>query len=186
MKKILVLGTLAIFSASAFAADLETRVAQSRLASKEFMQSLKGELQAAMKAGGPINAIQVCRIRAPQIASDISGKKGWKVARTSLKVRNSSNAPDAWERTVLQRFEAEKLAGKDPAKMEFYEVVKTGNGDVFRYMKAIPAGKLCMTCHGSNIAPELVKKIDELYPNDQARGYSPGDIRGAFTIQQGM
>jgi hypothetical protein len=31
-----------------------------------------------------------------------------------------------------------------------------------------------------------VKKIDELYPNDQARGYSPGDIRGAFTIQQGM
>ena len=70
--------------------------------------------------------------------------------------------------------------------MEFYEVVKTGNGEVFRYMKAIPAGKLCMTCHGSNIAPELVKKIDELYPNDQARGYSPGDIRGAFTIQQGM
>jgi hypothetical protein len=50
-------------------------------------------------------------------------------------------------------------------------------------MKAIPTGKVCLTCHGSNIKLNLRTRINELYPEDKAYGFEIGDIRGAFTIQ---
>lgn len=59
-----------------FAADDTGRVAASRAAVKDFMGTLQGELQAAMKAGGPTNAIEVCNKKAPAIAQEVSKAKG--------------------------------------------------------------------------------------------------------------
>ncbi|MBL6933600.1 MAG: DUF3365 domain-containing protein, partial [Rhodospirillales bacterium] len=54
-------------------------------------------------------------------------------------------------------------------------------------MKAIPTDeKPCLACHGGNISEEVAAKLDDLYPQDKARGYNAGDIRGAFTIRQPM
>jgi Protein of unknown function (DUF3365) len=175
-----------LFSASTFAGDLEDRAAASRAAIKEFATSLQGELGAAIKAGGPVNAIEVCSTKAPAIAADISKKQGWKVARTSLKLRNPKNAPDAWEAKVLKEFEARKAKGEDPAQMEYSEII-VGKHE-FRYMKAIaiPANAPCLTCHGDTIDPAVGTKLKTLYPQDQATGYKQGDVRGAFTITQPM
>ena len=52
----------------------------------------------------------------------------------------------------------------------------------FRFMKAIPAGPVCLACHGTELSPEVSQVLAELYPQDRARGYSPGDIRGAFVV----
>jgi hypothetical protein len=164
--------------------DKEARAAESRATVKEFFGQLKGELQAAMKSGGPVQAIEVCKTKAPMIANDISTKKGWRVARTSLKTRNPDNAPDAWERQVLNKFEEQKAQGSDPKKLEHFEVVEVNGKQSFRYMKAIPAGDICMTCHGVELNPAVSQKIAQLYPNDMATGYKPGDIRGAFTVTQ--
>ena len=65
-------------------------------------------------------------------------------------------------------------------------MVTEGGKSLFRYMKAIPAGELCLTCHGKELAPDLAAKLRELYPDDQATGFSLGEIRGAFTITQPM
>ena len=165
----------------------EQRAIESRAAVKQFFGQLKGQLVAGIKAGGPAHAIGVCNEQAPAIAGKVSSSKGWKVARTSLKVRNPSNAPDAWERAVLMKFDARKAAGEDPAKMEHYEVVEMGGKKAFRYMKAIPtAAKPCLACHGEKVPPAVEQKLAELYPDDKARGYKAGDIRGAFTITQPM
>jgi hypothetical protein len=181
---VLLLGLAAVPALADSAAD---RVAESRAAVKDFAGKLKGELVAAIKAGGPVKALSACNLRAPMVASAISEKKGWRVARTSLKVRNPGNQPDAWERMVLERFEARKGAGEDPKAMEFHEVVTEGGKKVFRYMKAIPtAAKPCLACHGTAIAPEVAAVLDDLYPDDRARGFKAGDIRGAFTIRQPM
>lgn len=166
--------------------DLEPRAEQSRAAVKDFMLSLKGALKQAMEAGGPVNAIAVCKDQAPAIGGDISSDKGWRVARTSLKVRNPSNAPDDWERKALEDFDRRNAEGENPETMEYYAVVRESGGPVFRYMKAIPTQHLCLACHGSDIEPEVAAKLDELYPADQARGFKAGDIRGAFTITQPM
>ena len=53
-------------------------------------------------------------------------------------------------------------------------------------MKAIPTAEVCTKCHGVDLQGPVVEKLDELYPNDKARGFSKGDIRGAFTVIREM
>jgi len=188
MKKIALLTLAACLSATpVIAEDLTPRVNDSRTAIKSFFGELAGELKGALKRAGAIEAINVCNTSAMGITSAHSEKNGWQIGRTSLKPRNAANAPDAWETAVLKEFEARKAAGEDPKKMEHYAVVTQNGQPFFRYMKAIPtAEKPCLTCHGSNIKPALIEVLDKLYPQDKARGYKAGDIRGAFTITQPM
>ena len=68
--------------------------------------------------------------------------------------------------------------------MEYSETVKDGDKLVYRYMKPIPTAGLCLTCHGGDVSEEVTKKVQLLYPNDQATGFTVGDIRGAFTLQK--
>ena len=185
MKQLLVLmGVLFLVTGPAGAGEFDEQVAASRATVKEFLASLKAELQKGMQDGGPVNALSVCNMTAPGIANTYSVRKGWSVGRTSLKVRNPDNAPDIWEQAVLQEFERRKHAGEDPGTIEYYEKVEQDGEPVFRYMKAIPTAELCVVCHGTDIDPLVDARIRELYPADQARGFRPGDIRGAFTIMQ--
>lgn len=149
----------------------QERVAASRAVSAQFAGELKEALTREMEA-------------APKIAAGASARTGWEVGRTSLKTRNPANAPDAWEAEVLKAFAARKAAGEDPAKMEAWTTVEENGTEQFRYMKAIPTASLCLTCHGTNVDPELRAHLDALYPDDAAVGYNEGDIRGAFTIIQ--
>jgi hypothetical protein len=174
--------TIPLFSSAAEAPP--PRVEESRAVVRDFMEQLKGALQQAMQEGGPVKAIAVCNEKAPQIAERMSASSGWDVGRTSLKVRNPSNAPDAWERAVLESFETRKAEGEPAAGLEHYEVVEQDDQKTFRYMKAIPTGDLCLVCHGENLGEPVKARLDALYPQDQARGFKKGDIRGAFTIVQ--
>ncbi|MDX1334227.1 MAG: DUF3365 domain-containing protein [Gammaproteobacteria bacterium] len=188
-KTALILGMSALLATSASFADghkNDQMVNESRAAIKQFGGQLKGELQKAMKAGGPVNAIQVCNEVAPGIAAKISEEKGWDVARTSLKTRNAGNAPDAWETKVLTSFDERKAAGEDPMKIDYSEITEVDGKKAFRYMKAIPTAKVCLNCHAAEIDAKVEAKINELYPEDKARGYKEGDIRGAFTIIRPM
>ncbi len=178
------LGAAPLAMASTEADDLERRAAESREVVRAFMQALKGELMRAMQEGGPVRAIAVCRERAPAVAARFSRKTGWEVGRTSLRYRNPANAPDAWERHVLESFEARRRAGEPAARLEHYEVTVRDGRRVFRYMKAIPTGGVCLACHGERLAPEVARALDRHYPGDRARGFRVGDIRGAFTIVQ--
>ncbi len=149
-----------------------------------FASSLKAELVEAMSAGGPSHAIGVCQERAPAIAATLSEDSEWNIARTSLKPRNPENAPDAWETDVLEQFESRKAAGNEVAGMHYAEVVERNGQAAYRFMQAIPTEGVCLTCHGTHLDPALAQTIDDAYPEDQARGYSVGDIRGAFTLSQ--
>lgn len=152
---------------------------------KEFATTLQGELQAAMKAGGPTNAIGVCKDRAPAIAADLANQSGWEVGRTSLRVRNQAlNLPDEWEIGVLRSFEGRKAKGEPVETMAFGEVVEDNGVKQFRFMKAIATAEVCLACHGSEITPDVAAKLDEQYPGDQARGFALGDIRGAFSLSK--
>lgn len=152
---------------------------------KTFSMQLKGELKHALEKGGPLKAIAVCKERAPAIATEVGAKTGWQIGRTTLKPRNAElNTPDAWEQKVLTEFATRKAAGEDVQTITFGEVVETEAGKAFRFMKAIPTVELCLACHGTQVAPEVAKAIDESYPQDQARGYSDGDLRGAFSVSK--
>jgi L-lactate utilization protein LutC len=173
------------FSAGAALADTALDSQQAHEIIQQFATTLKGELQQAMKSGGPTNAVGVCKERAPAIAASLAEQTGWEVGRTSLKMRNAAlNTPDIWEQRVLKQFEDRKAAGQPVAGMTYAEVVETDDGTAYRYMQAIPTEQVCLACHGGNIEPGLAESIDQAYPDDQARGYAVGDIRGAFTLSK--
>ncbi len=149
-----------------------------------FFKQLKGTLIGAMKEGGPVHALGVCKTKAQPLTKAAADSSGWDVARTSLKLRNPTNKPDSWERAVLKDFEAKKAAGANPKKLEFADIVETNGKKVFRYMKAIPTGKPCLACHGTELKEPVKNKLGELYPLDKATGFKLGDIRGAFTLSK--
>jgi len=151
-----------------------------------FAGALKTELTAAMQAGGPVNAIEVCNERAPAIAASLSADKDMTLSRVSLRYRNPENAPNEWQTAVLNDFESRRAAGEDAGMLSWQAVAETQAGREFRFMKAIPTGSLCLACHGQSIAPPVAAKISELYPDDRATGFREGDIRGAFVVTKAM
>ena len=159
---------------------------QAKASVAAFASALKSELTAAMQAGGPVQAIEVCHTEAPMIAEEVSAQQDLHIARVSLRNRNPGNAPNGWQRAVLESFEQEKAAGADPAALSWHEIADTGQGREFRFMKAIPTQSLCLACHGETLAPPVAAKIAELYPNDRATGFSEGDLRGAFVVTRSL
>jgi hypothetical protein len=187
MRAVLILVTGTIWIASSALArqqlDAPPEVVASREATRQFGATLLDALQQAVRSGGPVNGIAVCRDRAGQVATDLGQRLGMLVGRTSLKVRNPANAPDNWELAVLKQFEARKAVGEPVDQLEFFAVIEDDQGQkTFRYMKAIPTAAPCLNCHGENLSPEVDAKLKELYPNDLARGFKAGDLRGAFTL----
>jgi hypothetical protein len=169
----------------AFAFDLEAEAAKSRALTETLQQSLQAELKAALK-DGPAQAIEVCHKKAPAIAAALSQQHGLRIGRTSLKLRNPNNAPDDWERQVLERFAERHRQGEAPQRLEHYEIVESHGKKEFRYMKAIviPQGAPCLLCHGRAIDAAVEAKLKALYPEDRARGFQEGDLRGAFTVRK--
>ncbi len=163
-------------------AFIDQQTASARAAIKALATALKSELKAAMREGGPVNALSVCHDKASSISQQVSAAQGMKISRVSLKNRNPSNEAIGWTRPVLEDFEADRQAGKDVKTLEFTEVVEINGQHQFRYMKAIPTGEVCLACHGANLSPEVQEKLQALYPADKATGFNIGDIRGAFVV----
>lgn len=197
MKKVTTVGVIALslasgsllFSATVAAdSDKQSMPAEGKQSIKVFTQEarekvkgfglqLKRTLKHELQTNGFESAVNACNLQAPVIEQQNTGQ-GWAVSRTALKVRNSDNAPSAWEEKVLQTFESQVASGENPKTIEYAEVV---DGE-FRYMKAIPTGKVCLACHGASLQPELKTHISSLYPEDQAIGFSLGQLRGAFSV----
>lgn len=159
------------------------RIATAREAIKGLGGGLKEKLLAAMSEGGPVKALDVCKLEAPKIAAERSASAGMEVGRTALKVRNPDNAPSETERKVLEDFVKQIAAGADAAKLEHAAIIEEGGKKSFLYMKPImTAGKPCLACHGSELDPAVAAKIKDLYPKDEATGFKAGDMRGAFVV----
>lgn len=153
---------------------------QARDIAGQFTSALLPTLQNAIAEGGPENAIEVCSVRAPEIADELAAATNWSVRRVSLKARNSELAiPDSWEREVLERFENRELASTPMTQ----SAVVDGE---YRYMQAQLAMPLCLSCHGQNLSPEVSDALRQHYPNDLATGYREGDVRGAISLRYSL
>ncbi len=181
-KKIILL-SLSLLILLAISANAEDRrVLQCRVLARDFMTELKGELKAALRGGRSVQAISVCRKVAPELAERYSLSPGVQVGRTSKHCRNPENRPDSWEKEGLAILEKRRQQGETLAGMEYWQEVEEEGKRSFRYLRAIPAGSLCLRCHGEKIGSKLKKTLQRIYPEDQAVGYRLGELRGAFTI----
>jgi len=134
--------------------------------------SLMGELTTALDEGGPDGAIEVCSMRAPEIAGVISNQYGVILGRTSHRLRNSSNLPPEWAAELVQNQASEPtwLVGPD--------------GQIAGLLP-IPTRAECGMCHGprEEISEEVLAKLAEYYPEDAATGFAEGDLRGWVWVE---
>jgi hypothetical protein len=163
--------------------DLEKTLEAARQTVQRFKDRLKGELVAAIKSEGAANAISLCQTISPDISTELTDSSGFEVLRTSLKLRNPENAPGPWELEVLKSFQDKVASGAEPDKLEYYAEVVTPEGDhVLRYMRGIQVGEICLSCHGTDIKPDVKAELVRYYPDDKATGYKLGELRGAFSL----
>lgn len=165
-------------------AEEDHRVVDSEELIFEYMTMLKTDLMRALKTHSPEDSINACNQSAPMISQALFEKYGWKIGRTSLKLRNQSNAPDAWEKKVLEEFKERRSDGEAIQDLTFSEVANVDGVPRFRYMKAIPTMHICLNCHGENLSKSLKTKLKNTYPHDKAVDFKFGEIRGAFSISQ--
>ncbi|MGB3563035.1 MAG: DUF3365 domain-containing protein [Thermoanaerobaculia bacterium] len=138
-----------------------------------FKQELKAALVGAL-AEGAESSIQICREEAPAIAARVS-EAGVTMGRTSHRLRNPDNAPEPWMEPLLSAY-LENPENAEPRAVDL-------GGGTFGYVEPIYIESFCLSCHGITIAPEVEARIQELYPQDQARGYRVEDFRGMFWIK---
>jgi hypothetical protein len=179
---------LLLLTGCASTPDTSNLVAESRQTAGGLIQTLGGELKAAMTAGGPAQAIGVCKDRAPKIAAEAAQRTGMQIKRVSFKNRNPKGVPDAWETEALASLEKRLAAGEKPETLDLHGVVNTPDGKVFRYAKALVTQPACLNCHGAmdNLSPEVKATLATDYPNDKATGYSAGMIRGVLSIKKAL
>lgn len=134
--------------------------------------SLMGELTTALDEDGPDGAIEVCSMRAPEIAAVISNEYGVVLGRTSHRLRNQSNLPPEWAAELVQNEVASPtwLVGPD---------------DRVAGLLPIQTKAECGMCHGSReeMADEVLAKLDEYYPEDAAIDFAEGDLRGWIWVE---
>ena len=143
----------------------------------ELLAPFKKNLQQALKSGlaeGPAEAIQVCRVQAPDIAEALS-VNGVRVGRSSHRLRNQDNAAPDWVRPIMQAYLVDP-SSRSPRAVELA-------GDRRGYVEPIILQPLCLACHGAELAPDIRTMITELYPDDRATGFEAGDLRGVFWLE---
>jgi len=163
-----------------------TMVQSTRGIAGELLGQLGQKLKAAMSTEGPVAAVSVCKEAAPAIAHQLSVTNDAKVTRVGTRVRNQKmGVPNAWQKEALAQFETRLSQGEKATEIEYWQFANNGHGkNELRYAKAIAVQPQCLSCHGpaQDIAVPLAEKLRIEYPNDQATGYSVGQLRGAVVI----
>lgn len=137
-------------------------------------RELRSALIEALREGGPERAIEVCRLRAPEIAR-LTSTSGAVLGRTSHRLRNPENAPKPWMSQFLGAYLAHPEDDEPRA-------VRLSSNEI-GYVEPIHMKGICMKCHGDRIKPEVQARLQALYPEDEATGFENGGFRGMFWVE---
>lgn len=150
-----------------------------KFASKATKANLGKNLMAAIKNKGTEGAISFCNVHAINITDSMTKEMGVKsIQRVSDKARNPKNMASQEEIEYINAFKA------SVAKREDFDPIVKDLGQEYVYYSPIATNKLCMQCHGEieQIKPEVLTRINTLYPEDQATGYSENQVRGMWKV----
>ena len=179
--------TLLLAALPALAQDVGALTADTKKAVLPVVPKVVAAMQDAVAEKGVAGAIPVCKEQAPELIKAKRQETGWDIRRVSLKTRNAERGtPDLWEARQLADFNIRAASGEKIDTLEKSEIVTIDGKPVFRYMKALPVGDVCLKCHGpaDTLDASLKAKLADSYPHDRATGYGKGEIRGALTVKR--
>lgn len=146
-------------------------------------QQLMESLHKAVEEKGFGGALDFCNVNAAPIIKELSEKYGVEIRRASIHARNQNNLPTEEESPLLEAYQYNVVnsISNEP------NIQKIEGGDVLLYTKAIViSSEFCLACHGNlknDIEAPVLTKIDSLYPDDLARDFEVGNLRGMWSLK---
>lgn len=161
--------------------DTTAVVSEGQKIAQATFQTLSSNLKNAVAKGGIKHALRFCNVEAMPLTDSLSAHHEVSIRRASHKPRNPYNTAEPREAEVIKQYINSLDAGKelkpvtyaDENRITFHAPITINNG-------------LCLNCHGQpgrDITKENLATIQELYPKDQATGFSMGELRGIWTIR---
>lgn len=142
-------------------------------------KALGKQLMKAIEKGGPAYAVEFCNTRAIPITDSVSTHFNATIDRVSDQTRNPNNKANKEELSIIDQYKTMLASNEDLKPITKDEE----NGTRFYF--PIKTNAMCLKCHGepkSDINASTLAKINEIYPNDQAKGYEANQIRGIWSI----
>lgn len=140
---------------------------------------LGSNLMNAINEGGPVNALEFCKIQASPLTDSMATELQAHIKRVTDQPRNPNNTANQRQLEYINSAKMKLSSGED-VKPE----VNVVDGKITGYYPIV-TNQLCMQCHGSEsgqINDKTLAKIKELYPEDQATGYDTGELRGIWVV----
>ncbi|MBA4136850.1 MAG: hypothetical protein C0518_05990 [Opitutus sp.] len=106
------------------------------------------------------------------------------IRRTSFRVRERRNAPDAADLAALELIRASLNSGEQPPKVLVQKVERPRAATEWRVYRPISVGPNCLLCHGpvESLQPAVRNALERYYPEDKATEYSAYDWRGVIRV----
>lgn len=133
----------------------------------------------AINAQGTEKAIQFCSTKAIVLTDSMGTVFNATIKRVSDKPRNPINRANENETAFIKELK-QKISNGEKVTPKFTD----SDGQTKGYFP-IETNLMCLQCHGSknlDIKPNVLKKIAQLYPDDQATGYKENQLRGIFVV----
>ena len=138
-------------------------------------------LMNAINTQGTEKAIEFCSTKAIVLTDSMGTAFNATIKRVSDQPRNPVNMANENETAFINELK-EKVSKGEKMTPKFTE----SNGNITGYFP-IETNAMCLQCHGSkdvDIKPNVLQKIAQLYPKDQATGYKENQLRGIFVVTQ--
>lgn len=136
--------------------------------------TLMGRVTEVLSDKGPAKAVEVCNLEAQGLTREVAERHNVDIGRTSFRLRNPDNQPPKWARQ-LNLIEN---------RVDEQVILKKGS-DQLAVLTPIHLEEKCATCHGpkNELSPRLREVLTKRYPDDEATGFEPGDLRGWFWVE---
>jgi hypothetical protein len=144
-----------------------------------------GEVRRVLATTTPALAVGKLHLKEYKLPLAMSGKPVVsELRRTSLRVRNPANSPDAADLAALELIQDQVQRGDDVAKVLVQRVSLPGKTPEWRVYRPLVTLKQCIDCHGSNatLAPGVADTLKVFYPADKAVDYKTGEWRGLIRV----
>ncbi len=153
-------------------AALRPAIARAQVAAKALQATLQTRLVEVLPTTGPVAAIDICRREAYAVAAEVGMQQGISLGRTSHKLRNPNNAPKPWAASVVAANVGTKYVDANAYVVDL--------GSKVGVLQPIPMGDTCSLCHGTKswMPADVAAVLERSYPNDEATGFTTGDVRG--------
>jgi len=180
MKTPHILLALLLGGTSVFAETPNLEAEGKRLTAEAFAL-LSKNLAEAIAKNGVTGAIGFCSEKALPLTASVGADTGATLRRVSHKARNPKNKADATEVEILTAFREALKAGKPPQP----QMRKQADGSESFFAPIVLANPLCLKCHGApgaDIDAETLTALRKLYPQDEATGFTLGELRGMWRV----